>query len=55
MTIPSDGKRRSPACQARFVRLSATVLLWDHMWLPDRVRRAWAQRLAAHRGQRMPC
>lgn len=39
----------------RYIRLSGLIELWDELYLPDNVRRAWAQRLREERGIKLPC
>lgn len=38
-----------------YIRLSDLIELWDELYLPDNVRRAWAQRLREERGMNLPC
>lgn len=39
----------------RFIDVEELVALWDELYLPDHVRRAWATWLARHRGVQLSC
>ncbi len=39
----------------RYIRLSELVELWEELYLPNNLRRAWAQRLHEERGIDLPC
>ncbi len=39
----------------RYIRLSDLIELWDELYLPGNVRRAWAERLREDRGIDLPC
>lgn len=39
----------------RFIDVDELVALWDELYLPDHVRRAWAAWLAQHRSVQLPC
>jgi len=38
----------------RFVDVDELIALWDELYLPDHVRRAWAAWLVQHRGAPLP-
>jgi len=39
----------------RFIDVDELIALWDELYLPDHVRRAWAAWLARHPGVQLSC